>query len=238
MQDTTVFGRGTLEVAGKAVATTVQNGGEMTVKDGGAAEKTTVSGGTMTVDEEGIAQNTTVLSGTQYVYGRDVNGRVSGGEQIIEGGGSAENAVVSENGIQQVGFYGTSENTRVDAGGVQTVGWEGTAANTTLNGGTMNVESGGTSLQAKIVSGTQNVFGTDRESAVSGGIQIVKEQGYVHNAVISGTGIQQVDAGGTAENSVIENGGRLTVAGDINGAVVKKEVRQKYKTAAKRQECP
>ena len=55
----------------------------------------------------------------QYVYGRDVNGRVSGGEQIIEGGGSAENAVVSENGIQQVGFYGTSENTRVDAGGVQ-----------------------------------------------------------------------------------------------------------------------
>ena len=222
VQDTTVFGRGTLEVAGKAVATTVQNGGEMTVKDGGAAEKTTVSGGTMTVDEEGIAQNTTVLSGTQYVYGRDVNGRVSGGEQIIEGGGSAENAVVSENGIQQVGFYGTSENTRVDAGGVQTVGWEGTAANTTLNGGTMNVESGGTSLQAKIVSGTQNVFGTDRESAVSGGIQIVKEQGYVHNAVISGTGIQQVDAGGTAENSVIENGGRLTVAGDINGAVVKK----------------
>ena len=86
----------------------------------------------------------------------------------------------------------------------------------------MNVESGGTSLQAKIVSGTQNVFGTDRESAVSGGIQIVKEQGYVHNAVISGTGIQQVDAGGTAENSVIENGGRLTVAGDINGAVIKK----------------
>lgn len=51
----------------------------------------------------------------------------------------------------------------------------------------MNVESGGTSLQAKIVSGTQNVFGTDRESAVSGGIQIVKEQGYVHNAYISGT---------------------------------------------------
>lgn len=86
----------------------------------------------------------------------------------------------------------------------------------------MNVESGGTSLQAKIVSGTQNVFGTDRKSTVSGGIQIVKEQGYVHNAVISGTGIQQVDAGGTAENSVIENGGRLTVAGDINGAVVKK----------------
>ena len=67
MQDTTVFCRGTQEVAGKAVATTVQNGGEMTVKDGGAAEKTTVSGGTMTVDEEGIAQNTTVLSGTQYV---------------------------------------------------------------------------------------------------------------------------------------------------------------------------
>lgn len=110
MQDTTVFGRGTQEVAGKAVATTVQNGGEMTVKDGGAAEKTTVSGGTMTVDEEGIAQNTTVLSGTQYVYGRDINGRVSGGEQIIEGGGSAENAVVSEtvfsrSDLRNVGEY-------------------------------------------------------------------------------------------------------------------------------------
>lgn len=222
VQNTTVSGRGTQEVAGRAVATTVQNGGEMTVQDGGVAENTTVSGGTMTVDEEAVAQNTAVLSGTQYVYGRDVNGRVSGGEQIIEGGGRTENTVVSGQGTQEVGFFGTSENTEIATGGTQNVSWEGTAVGTVVNGGTMNVEAEGKSQQTVVNSGFQNVFGTDSDSRVNGGKQIVKEHGTVRNATVGGTGIQQVDAGGTAENSVIESGGRLTVAGTANKTTVKK----------------
>lgn len=86
----------------------------------------------------------------------------------------------------------------------------------------MNVEAEGKSQQTVVNSGFQNVFGTDSDSRVNGGKQIVKEHGTVRNATVGGTGIQQVDAGGTAENSVIESGGRLTVAGTANKMTVKK----------------
>ena len=207
-------GRGEIEANGTVTDIRIESGGEMTIHDGGTATDTTLSGGEMTLDEEAEAYNTALLSGTEYVYGTDTGARISGGTQIVEGGGKVAQSIISADGIQQIGFYGTSEDVTVENGGTQQVDWEGTALRTTVSaGGNLEVSAGGTASDTALSAGEMQVSGTAEQTTITGGNLEVSAGGTATDTTLS-TGEMQVS--GTAKQTTI-TGGSLEVS--VGGTV-------------------
>lgn len=231
-------GRGEIEADGTVTDIRIESGGEMTIHDGGTATDTTLSGGEMTLDEEAEAYKTTLLSGTEYVYGTDTGARISGGTQIVEGGGKVAQSIISAGGIQQIGFYGTSEDVTVENGGTQQVDWEGTALRTTVSaGGNLEVSAGGTASDTALSAGEMQVSGTAKQTTITGGSLEVSAGGTVTDTVISagemqvaGTaagvavnsgGTVEVMSGGNAENMVLNGGtAHINQGGENTAAIV------------------
>ena len=202
-------GRGEIEADGTVTDIRIESGGQMTIHDGGTATDTTLSGGEMTLDEEAEAYNTTLLSGTEYVYGTDTGARISGGTQIVEGGGKVAQSIISADGTQQIGFYGTSEDVTVENGGTQQVDWEGTALRTTVSaGGSLEVSAGGTVTDTALSAGNMQVSGTAKQTTITGGSLEVSAGGTASDTVLS-AGEMQV--AGTAKQTTI-TGGSLEVS--------------------------
>ena len=201
--------RGEIEADGTVTDIRIESGGQMTIHDGGTATDTTLSGGEMTLDEEAEAYNTALLSGTEYVYGTDTGARISGGTQIVEGGGKAAQSIISASGIQQIGFYGTSEDVTVENGGTQQVDWEGTALRTTVSaGGSLEVSAGGTATDTTLSAGEMQVAGTAAKTTITGGSLEVSAGGTASDTTLS-AGEMQVS--GTAEQTTI-TGGSLEIS--------------------------
>ena len=129
----------------------------------------------------------------------------SGGLQVVESAGIANNTTVSSGGTQFV--YGIASGTAIlagsqviegggtaistvvsSAGGMQTVNAGATASGTTVStSGMQLVESGGLAVSAT-VSGEQDVFGSAAATLVgSGGTQVL-EKGAAAGATIVGSG--------------------------------------------------
>ncbi len=221
-------GRGEIEADGTVTDIRIESGGQMTIHDGGTATDTTLSGGEMTLDEEAEAYKTTLLSGTEYVYGTDTGARISGGTQIVEGGGKVAQSIISADGTQQIGFYGTSEDVTVENGGTQQVDWEGTALRTTVSaGGNLEVSAGGTATDTTLSAGEMQVSGSAKQTTITGGSLEVSAGGTATDTTlsagemqVSGTaakttitgGSLEVSAGGTASDTAL-SAGEMQVSG-------------------------
>ena len=231
-------GRGEIEADGTVTDIRIESGGEMTIHDGGTATDTTLSGGEMTLDEEAEAYKTTLLSGTEYVYGTDTGARISGGTQIVEGGGKVAQSIISADGTQQIGFYGTSEDVTVENGGTQQVDWEGTALRTTVSaGGSLEVSVGGTATDTALSAGEMQVSGSAKQTTITGGNLEVSAGGIATDTTLSvgemqvaGTavgitansgGTVEVMSGGNAENMVLNGGtAHINQGGENTAATV------------------
>ena len=227
--------RGEIEADGTVTDIRIESGGQMTIHDGGTATDTTLSGGEMTLDEEAEAYNTTLLSGTEYVYGTDTGARISGGTQIVEGGGKAAQSIISAGGIQQIGFYGISEDVTVENGGTQQVDWEGTALRTTVSaGGSLEVSAGGTATDTALSAGDMQVAGLAEQTTITGGNLEVSAGGTATDTTlaagemqVAGTAKQttitggslEVSAGGTATDTTL-SAGNMQVAGSAKQTTI------------------
>jgi autotransporter passenger strand-loop-strand repeat protein len=188
---------GAVTVDGTAIATVVNNGGEVSVNVGGIAIDTIVSGGDQFV--YGAASKTVIDSGgAQFVYGTanatTVNG---GGDQFVYGVaiGTTLNA-----GTEFV--YGLANATTVSSGGVQQI--DGVATGTTIdNGGVQDVAAGATTTSTTID---------------SGGTEIVSAGGSANGTTVSSGGTLDVLTGGTAINPHLFSGGTIRNAGTLLAA--------------------
>ena len=144
---------------------TVAFGGHEIVSSGGGASGAVIqNGGSETVSSGGIDSSARISGGEQDVYGFAGGAVLSGGQQIVEAGGTAS---------------GTSVNTDSGGGGEQDV--YGLAVSTTVNGAVEKVFSGGiASATALVGSGTENISsgGTGISAVVgSGGVAVVSSGG-------------------------------------------------------------
>ena len=190
---------------------------------------------TTTVPVGSIVDNGDVNSVvTQKVYGQTNNFTVSGVQQIMSGG-SSYNSNLYPYGQQDVmsggisyntniqyyalqNVYGKSYSSSIDTRGSMNINKGGYAEGTIINGGTLYVLTGGTSVNSQIISGKQYVSGTDTGTILTSGLQEVKSGGVTSNTTIEG-GTQQIDEGGKSENTTI-NGGSVKIFGSTNGATV------------------
>ena len=220
-RDAVVSGRGTAQISGTAENITIENGGDVTIRDGATSESAILKGGDMTVDEEAAANNTEITAGTQYVYGTDTNAVISGGSQIVEGGGTVSDTVIKDAGTQQIGFNGSSINVRIEEGGTQTVSWEGKAENTTISGGVQQIDSGGRVENTTINSGTQQIAsgGEAAQTAILGGTQEVS--GTASASKIASGGKMSVLSGGSATQTEVAGGNMVVSSG---GTSLKTEI--------------
>lgn len=214
---------GVMEINGRAYSSSVDSYGTIDVNAGGHAWNTTVNGGSFFVSAGANADGTILNSGHQYISGTDKNSTVNGGIQEIRSGGVASGTVIKD-GTQQINEGGRAENTIASGSALLDVfgsisgasvaddatliiAGNGHADGTRLTGGTMEINDDASSANTIVSGGTQYVYGTETGSAVSGGRQNVESGGKVLNAVLSGNGIQQINDGGTAQNTRIVNGG-------------------------------
>ncbi len=214
--ENTLLDGGTMDVSGSAFAqNTVINSGEQDVF--GTDISGSIHGGVQRVQSGGTAENAEVDgSGIQRIYknGFAWGTKVSGGGTVdVRTGGNILDAQILSGGKLTVA--GTSENGEVASGGSMSVESGGTAVNTKLNGGVMEVKTGALSQKTNIVSGTQNIYGRDENSALSGGIQTIKNGGTAFGTHISNNGVQQVEQGGETSEITVADGGRQIVYGKI-----------------------
>jgi autotransporter passenger strand-loop-strand repeat protein len=197
-QDVTIQDEGqndtylTVSAGGLAIGTTVESGAWDFVSGGTASGTTVNSGGNEDVDFGGSATGTTVNKG---------------GEQFVANGGAASGTIVHAFGTQFVGSDGSTSGTIVSFESLEDVASGGTAFNTTIEGGVLDLESGGTasgSITFKISSegsvGTLEVDGTTMPTAVISGFTTGED---IYLATI--------DANYTEVNSYTYSAGVLTL---------------------------
>ena len=226
---TTVAGGSQAVWGGTTVSTTISGGGTQSVWDG-TAVSTTISSGTQVLESGTAAVSTTINSGGyQHVYGAAVATSINGGTQGVNG--MVTSTTINSGGVQDVGNNGNSTNTIINSGGRQYVDNGGTAGNTTVNSGGMQVVwSGSTVGNAILNSGSeQDVVGTARDTAVSGGLQAVWGGNAINTVISSGLqnvwghstatnttiygGSQNIESGGTAVNTTILGGTQYVQSG-------------------------
>jgi autotransporter passenger strand-loop-strand repeat protein len=134
----------------------------------------------------------------------------SSGVQQVVSGGFVRTTTVSNGGTQSIVAGATASITTVSSGGIQYDA--GTASDTTLSGGTQTVVAGGSAVNTIVSSGgIQYDAGIADFTTLSGGTQVVF--GSASDVGVSSGCIQQVVAGGTAENTGVASGGTQYDAG-------------------------
>ncbi|MBR1979671.1 autotransporter domain-containing protein, partial [Candidatus Proelusimicrobium excrementi] len=182
---------------------------------GGTAEGTIIGGfGTQTVAAGGSAVSAVInAGGLQNVSSggtvNDTQANASAVQNIM--GGVANSTALNSGAVQNITAGGTARNTEA-AGAVQNV-IRGIAINTNLNeGAAQNVSSGGVTSHTYVNSGAvQNVYegGTAVSTAVSGGVQNIA--GLASGALIAQGGVQNILAGGYAEDVTAASGGTQNI---------------------------
>jgi autotransporter passenger strand-loop-strand repeat protein len=196
---------------GTSSATTITSGGIEYVYSGGNDFGTVLSspGGSPAVEvlSGGIASGTTV----------DLNGR------LTNSGGTASGITVSAGGI----FYeddGTASDTTVNSGGylVQgSPGTGGTTSGTTINAGGRVNQYAGTASGTTVNSGGEYYMagGTASGTIVNGGYEILTGGGSPpateNGATVESGGILEVDYTGTANGTIVGNGGKEVLYGPV-----------------------
>lgn len=207
-------GRGFVSSAGVMADTVISRGAQARVLSGGTASGLTVLGNGWWSTTEGA-----ILIGSG---GTSLNATIAGGYQSVQGQGAySENALVTSNGWQDVG-WNSRDNTY--GGGV--------ASGSTLVSGGKQFISGGTATNTTISSaGTQNVLATGVTSGsliASGGSMIVQAGGTAFNGLVASGGTGLINQGGTAiaadgltSGLTIQAGGTgLVLAGGTASALV------------------
>lgn len=206
------------------------------------------SGGAQYVGAGGVANNANIdRGGTQLVWGV-ANGSDVSGDQKIYAGGAANRAIVFgaqydwgtatdtdlAGGVQYV--YGTASGTTISApstvGGIQHVASGGSASNTTIYGSSSQyVYGGGAASVTSLVGGYQFVSGSSDQTAIHSGRQDV--YGSVTNTTTdsSGTGQQNIYAGGTATNTTLGAGYYQTNWGAAYNTTLNGGIQNVYGTA-------
>lgn len=173
---------------------------------------------------------------TQEVYGTADNFTVSGIQKVMAGGVTHNSTVYNQQDVLSGGraydtyvytsamqnISGTAYDSTVVSRGNINVNSGGQLAGAAINGGTLRVLSGGTVEDAVVKSGYEYVYGTDKNSRIFGGTQEVLSGGGAIGTQING-GKQIVDAGGTAENTVVASDGHQQIYGSLSNGTVAKD---------------
>ncbi|WFW11176.1 autotransporter outer membrane beta-barrel domain-containing protein [Citrobacter freundii] len=191
--------------------------GQLTV-EGGVANNTVQTGGAIAIREGGTANNTISHEGTIRVEGTNNNNQLFGtAYETIVNGGVSEGSVLNDHATQVVTSKSVTNNaTLIGETSKQSVMLDGLAVGTTLKNGTQNVY--GTARQTTIWGGTQNIEvngiaqGTTLETESAS--QVVKSNGTASNTTING-GLQIVQFGGTAKNTTLNMGAQAVRAGAV-----------------------
>lgn len=187
------LGAGVLVLSGGTANGTILSGGFVSVVSGGTLSGTVTSGGNENIYNGGTASATTIdAGGFQEVYAGGVANVavVAGfGTQEIMSGGTANSAVIEGGGVQIVHAGGGSYASDSIDGTAKIYGYE--LSGTVIDGGVMNVMSGGTA---------ESTFLT------SGGIQVVSAGGIAKGVNLEILGTQTVMSGGTANNTFLTGG--------------------------------
>ena len=210
------------------------NGGTLTLKSEAFAQNNTMLSGNENVYGQDIGS--TIKGGVQKIYQDGVADEVTiteNGKQEILQGAYAYNNNVSNGGIQQIDEGGYAYRSNVESGGTMNVSggsYEsniaqggiinvlagGNAEDTTVNGGSLLINANAAAQGTNLSSGTETIYGTDKNSSISGGEQIVESGGIISGNSVSGQGKITVNAGGNAENTNVKGGGLYIKSGAIS----------------------
>lgn len=206
-----------------------------------------VSGGAQYVGAGGVANNARIIDGTQLVWGV-ANSSTVWGDQKIYTGGAANRATVYgtqydwgtatdtdiagsvQGGVQYV--YGMASRTTIRLGGIQHVASGGSASNTSIHvRSSQYVYGGGAASGTSLYEGYQFVSGTADQTTIHSGRQDV--YGSVTNTTTdaSGTGQQNIYAGGTATNTTLGVGYYQTNWGAAYNTILNGGIQNVYGTA-------
>ena len=229
---------------GKTVGLIDNSGAVATVSSGGAASGSMLTEGRMIVAAGGTANQTVVQNGfydpaTSYfgaiaytafdILGTATSTTISGGNTVVEVGGSAAGVIDQSLGVTAYGatvpggLYGLY--VKGAASGVVITGSDGvsgTTTGTTVNGGgTENVLAGGVATSTVVNSGGSSlVSGTANNDTVAGGSQTVSSGGVANSTTIA-SGSQTIGSGGTANGTTINASTQTVLAGGSSiGATV------------------
>ncbi len=222
----------TVRSGGAAISTTVLSGGELIYGGGSVVSAKVRAGGRedieagvtvsnlqlgldvfLVVESGGTAFNVVANKGGELIFGSAKGGRlVSGGFQIVSGGGVASGVTISgigqnqrggKNALQSLLDGGESIGTVVGSGGIQIVGPGSVASRTTvLSGGLIELEGG-------VATGL----------IVSGGAKALVTAGSTLSGLVISRGtILTVSSGGVANKATVLKGGEIIYAGGIVSA--------------------
>ncbi len=190
---------------GAATNTTLQAGGSEVIEYGGIGFVTSgfsisgvllSSGGQNVIIRGGLATKTAVTSGgTETDFGSSVSGAITGGEELIENGGTVISFSVSDNGLDIVASGGVAIGTTLLVAGLE-YDFGTVEAAVISNGGQELVQTTG--------------FSTG-DSVGAGGQEVVYSGGTATDADVLSGGVDTVYSGGIASNTNIQNGGSQLV---------------------------
>ena len=210
---------------GISETTTINAGGEQVIFSGGTANLTTIKAdGVQMVHGGAIANGTTILAGGEQrvdVEGIVNNSIINGGKQELLG--VSNNATVSNNGNQIVGFRALANDTILNSGGNQTILSGGESRKTVINdGGLQFIQGGGVANATTINAGGEQAIinaGVANGTIInSDGVQTIESGGQANTTTINTGGEQFVNTGGITNNTLI-NGGRQVLFGSASGTV-------------------
>ncbi len=217
-----------VNAGGTAVATTLNSGGNAYVF--GTASNTTISSGAYEVVESGISDFNNGIPGT--VVGEFVG---NGGVLIADGGVP----IASAGSVSSAAFGAVTSGGTIAGGGIEVLFAGATDIGTTVqSGGTyiplqgavvsgLTVQSGGTVVSTGVVlvqaPATVSLLDGAADGLVvgSGQSEFILSDATVSGTKISNHGYSEVDAGGAAQDTIIQGGGTLVVAagGKATGGV-------------------
>jgi autotransporter passenger strand-loop-strand repeat protein len=133
---------------------------------------------------------------------------LSGGSEIVSGGGADIGALISGGALLD---YGTASGVKLFTGS-EMVESGGTASGSVLSGGTETVSAGGSDIGAAISGGKQLDYGFAGVATIFKGSQTVAGGGTASGTTVRSGGALLVSAGGLAEAITISSGGAETVS--------------------------
>ena len=187
---------------GTATATVLNPGGELNVEAGGVANASVVDGA-----------HPIMVAPIPYYYFSTV--LVPDGLNVLSGG-TANGALVENNGNLSVASGGTVTSATVTgSGSMLVVNSGGVASATTVSTqGTESVSAGGTaSFSVVSQGGTSAISGLALHDLMSGGMQEVLSGGESDYAAVSGGGTLTVMSGGTAGHALVDGFGTVANSG-------------------------